>query len=139
MKKFVKLLNISHKLTEDQLAQLTEMGFEEFSHPDITELVAKASNLKIEDNIATLARELVDTVWELCPHATVLLPVGSPVFLTALAVCLRGTSQLFSHTDRESVEVQNADGSVTKTFVFKHKGFHVVDEDGEIDFFPLNK
>lgn len=50
---------------------------------------------------------------------------GAPYLMGPLCTALeqRGVTPLFSFTQRESVEVINGDGTVTKTAVFRHVGF----------------
>jgi|SRR5690606_11925940 len=50
---------------------------------------------------------------------------GAPFFMSALETALRkkGIGPVYAFSVRESVEVTGPDGSVTKTAVFRHKGF----------------
>lgn len=50
---------------------------------------------------------------------------GAPYFMSSLEKALKakGITPLYAFSQRECVEVHNPDGSVSKTFIFKHEGF----------------
>lgn len=50
---------------------------------------------------------------------------GAPYLMGPLEEMLKneGIQPLYAYSQRESVETINADGSVTKTAIFKHKGY----------------
>lgn len=125
--KILKCLN--HALTADQVESLLELVDNVNEDVEIVLLEDIDKNLfdKIKnspDNIQDLnilAEELYGVVHE---YDFVILPIGSPAFMFRFARILGmyGTTCtfLFSHSERESVEVET-NGVVEKKSVFKHK------------------
>ena len=75
--------------------------------------------------ISERAKALVALVKSAYPETTQAMVGGALYFMPALVAELKANDiqPFFSYTDRVSVETHNADGSVTKTLVFKHLGF----------------
>ena len=75
--------------------------------------------------ISERAKALVALIKSAYPETTQAMVGGALYFMPALVAELKANDiqPFFSYTDRVSVETHNADGSVTKTLVFKHLGF----------------
>lgn len=71
------------------------------------------------------AKTLVALLLKVEPKSTAAMVGGALYLMPALVRELKaaGIQPYFSYTDRISTDVHNADGSVTKTLVFKHLGW----------------
>ena len=83
------------------------------------------SVMKEPEQLWNRAKALVGLVKRTYPEINRVMVGGALYFMPALVKELKeqGFEVFFSYTDRVSSEVHNADGSVTKTLVFKHLGF----------------
>jgi hypothetical protein len=115
-----------HTLSASQRADAENQGFEILDQkPDFySELV----NMTGDEDLDALAEKLLE--W--CRNCTCLMPIGSPAFMAVFFQLwgqarkrnrFQKTRFVFSHTMRESVDVQQPDGSVKKTVVFNHVKF----------------
>lgn len=77
------------------------------------------------EQIWNRAKALVALIKREYPEIHKVMIGGALYFMPALTRELKehGYEVFFSYTDRVSVETHNADGSVTKTLIFKHLGF----------------
>ena len=128
----MKILNLTqHLATPDQKAagviDLPELGRQHLQKlitfetlPDDTELSDRAHA------VANLAAQYIElmTLTDGEPVNTVLIG-GAPYFLVPLEIALAhvGLFAVYAFSKRQAVETHNPDGSVTKTFTFKHEGF----------------
>lgn len=124
-----KVLNcVNHKLTKDQEYDLKQLG-------EVTNLIDIDKELfsKIANSPFELARikELARNVYAILlqgSYTHIHLPIGSPAFMDVLSNELGKTSiyRVYSHTERASKDIVNADGSITKTSVFDYKGLIII-------------
>lgn len=128
----MKILNLTqHLATPDQKAagvvDLPELGRQQLQKlttfetlPDDTELSDRAHA------VASLAAQYIElmTLTDGEPVNTVLIG-GAPYFMVPLEIALAhaGLFAVYAFSKRQAVETHNPDGSVTKTFTFKHAGF----------------
>ena len=120
-------LNVSnHSLTKDQMSEIQAKGF---SVMELEEDVKKAWGSMNPSNWRETCNKVINTAMTYDDMDTTIetaLVAGytpAVVYLTnELPKC--GTSVVYAHTDRVSVEKTNEDGTVTKTNVFKHAGFY---------------
>ena len=128
----------AHNMGGEQLDKARELAGEVKNLKDINpELASKLVNSPDNlEGIATLAEELKDFCLELtrdCEKVYVHFPIGSPAFMFALArefIDFSGEIiPVFSHSERESVEEVQPDGSVVKKSVFKFKKFIIFSEE----------
>ena len=120
------ILNFTqHKATTDQIAAGVFDAPEEFQVA-----IAKVltfDELPTTEEINQHAHDAVEIAYAI--HDVVIFDTviigGAPFFIPALADRLdrAGFAVCFAFSKRESVDVQQPDGSVRKTAVFKHDGF----------------
>ena len=120
-------LNISnHSLTKDQMSEIQAKGF---SVMELEEDLKKAWGSMNPSNWRKTCDEVIRVVLTYddleTPIETALVAGYTPavVYLTN-ELNKYGTTPLYAHTDRVSVERTNEDGTVTKTNIFKHTGFY---------------
>lgn len=117
--------------------QLSELEIAEFLvvrlRDEDLELFDKLANCpgNIED-LHNLAKDFYDLI---CHFSAAVLPIGSPAFnfklhgfyyrdlISEARQGKRLPKLLFAHSERNSLEEKQPDGSVKKTSVFRHKGF----------------
>jgi len=111
--KLLKMVN--HELTESQEIQ----GAEIVSLPESlkSELSQCGSDI---DNLDKLANDIISFANENSLEGFI-LPGGSPAFNSIFSAKIAGKfTQFFSHSVRDYKENRNADGSVSKTNIFRH-------------------
>lgn len=117
MKKILVLLN--HPLTAEQLAEIKEMGYE----PEYLKDDEKRSWGNITpDNMI----DVVDSIFINHHSVSAAIIAGQPA-ATVYAVNVFNSNSLpcfYAYSVRESVERTEADGSVIKQSIFRHKGFY---------------
>lgn len=76
-------------------------------------------------DLAILARGIAESMEANFKGPVPVMIGGAPYLMMTLEnqLSLRGMEAVFAFSARESVETHNADGSVSKTMVFRHKGF----------------
>jgi hypothetical protein len=128
----MKILNLTqHLATSDQIkagvVDLPELGRQQLQKlitfdtlPDDTELSDRAHA------VASLAAQYIEVLEARDgePVNTVLIG-GAPYFMVPLEIALShfGLFAVYAFSKRQAVETRNPDGTVTKTFTFKHEGF----------------
>ena len=119
-----------HKPTEEQLSELLAQGTVDYLNDVSPQLADKLANCPADrDQLKALARKLVNLA--LNTDCILVQPGGSPAFQYLLGVenaeayaCGEYVKDvIYAHSERASVEVEQADGSVVKTSVFKHVKF----------------
>ena len=120
-------LNVSnHALTKDQLEEIQVKGF---SVMELEEDMKKAWGSMNPSNWRETCDQVIRVVLtydDLDTTIETALVAGytpAVVYLTN-ELSKYGTTPLYAHTDRVSVEKTNEDGTVTKTNIFKHSGFY---------------
>ena len=119
-----------HKPTEEQISELLAQGTVDYLKEVRPELANKLANCPADKaELNDMAQELLYLQKE--NRYILVQPGGSPAFQYQLGVrhsekypkgdCTG--SILYAHSERVSVEVEQADGSVVKTSVFKHVKF----------------
>lgn len=125
MKTKLKVLwTLNHNMTDDQLSDLNSL-FDDSVTVDVLKNIN--SNLAIElantpgdiNLLRILANALLTTGKD---YDFIVMPVGSPAFQDVFhsVNANYGIPRLYSHSVRQSVDNTNADGTITKTSVFKH-------------------
>lgn len=113
MKKLIKMVN--HELTENQKIQGAEII--ELPKNLMPELKQCGSDITA---LNALANDIIEFAKENSAEGFI-LPGGSPAFNSIFSTKIAGKfAQYFSHSVRDYKEVKNADGSVSKTNVFRH-------------------
>ena len=118
----MKIVNLTmHQATAEQV----EVGVFDLTERDSVEVkeLLNFVELPTPEEIHKRAVKIAHLAALYCPDAAM---IGGAVYLMPeLARMLKasGIQPLAAFSIRESVEVQNPDGSVTKTAVFKHRGF----------------
>ena len=111
-----------HTPTSEQLESLNNMGnlmFLRDIHPSLmARLMDTPSNRKdcmiLADNISELAEK----------HNAIIIQLGgSPLFLVMAAGVIGSGRMIFADSERISEDIPQADGSVKKVSIFKHKGW----------------
>lgn len=113
-----KILNLTqHDATLEQM----EAGvIEPASKAEIKTLLTFNEIPTIED-----MKQRAERIASLSQGYTYAMIGGAPYFMSTIehALKCRGITPLYAFSQRVSVETSNPNGSVTKTFVFKHEGF----------------
>lgn len=135
------LINLTqHTLTKEQFSHngenLVEITFKPYNgiskgSIDYVKHLLNFTSLPTKDEISKRAAALADYAEGLLNQAKndndklFALIGGAPYLMGALETALkeRGIQPLYAYSQRESVETINADGSVTKTAIFKHMGY----------------
>jgi hypothetical protein len=135
------LINLTqHTLTKEQFSfkgeNLVEITFKPYNgvskgSTDYVKHLLNFTSLPTKDEIIKRAAALADYASGLLDQAKndgdklFALVGGAPYLMGALETALkeRGIQPLYAYSQRESVETINADGSVTKTAIFKHIGY----------------
>jgi len=127
------LVMIQHQLTPEQLQELNDLGFDndniEYLRDIDPALFGQVSNCPGD---TTGLWKLASDMHTACDwYHAVLLPIGSPAFMTMFTSLLFGDESLppkllFSHSERESEDIPQEDGSVKKVSTFKHKHFIII-------------
>ena len=119
----------AHQITEEQRSSLLE-SYEEIAILQEADPVlwGKLTNLKLEDNRRELAFELLNTAQIICndKFPVIVQPAGDPAFQYQLGIVEEKSALItvrYAFSERVSVDVPQADGSVIKTSVFKHMGW----------------
>lgn len=135
------IINLTqHSMTEEQYKynneDLLEIKFKPYNGTSVgsPDYVKKLLNFNSKPN----KKEIMDRAVALAAYASGLLNQakndgdrlyaligGAPYLMGPLEEMLKieGIQPLYAYSERESVETINADGSVTKTAIFKHKGY----------------
>lgn len=117
-----KILNLSnHVLTQEQIAELSSMGYE------IVELNAEDKqrwsqlNLNNYENVVYRIMEAEETRYNVdCFHVAGFPPAVVLAVNTAFHL---GKRSVYAYSERVSEEVHQPDGTVKKMNIFKHLGF----------------
>ena len=128
---------MQHTLTEKQVLDLFGLVGERQSVVLLKDLEAElfaklANSLADEKELSSLAIDLINVIRKNNPEAMI-MPIGSPAFMFSFGMAVGRleaecwTKFLFSHTERESVEEKQADGTITKKTVFDHKKWLHID------------
>lgn len=125
----MKVLNLTqHKATHEQIAQ----GVFESLHGEYISKLLTFAKLPSQKDLAVRALELACLAFTVCNDARgeddepmYAMIGGATFFMAPLAKALieQGVTPLYAFSERVSVEVAGADGTVTKTNVFRHIGF----------------
>ena len=123
------LICMQHQLTEDQLIELnnldTRVEIEYLKDVD-TKLFNSVANSPDDVRALAIAAQSLENSCRF-GYDAVLLPIGSPAFMfcfaTVVATRQTKTKFLFSHSERQSIEVPGPNGTVEKRMVFKHTHF----------------
>lgn len=123
-RKFVDIINLTqHNPTPEQVAD----GVVDYPHikAEVKELLT-FNDIPSQEEILRRAEELTNIVKRYDGGSAMI--GGAPYLMGTLEQTLKKAriQPLYSFTERVSVENNNPDGSVTKTAVFKHKGWVVV-------------
>lgn len=115
-----------HNPTEAQLKELSVLNGKVVLLKDINpDLFGRLSNLQFDTDLDKLAGELLSFAMANCDF--LVQPAGSPAFHMRLGITNVNSGMempiLFAFSKRVSKDVENPDGSVTKTVVFNHEGF----------------
>ena len=116
--------NVSnHTLTKDQLEEIQAKGF---SVMELEENLKRAWGSMNPSNWRETCNEVINVVIDMDITIETALIAGYTPAVVYLTNELNryGTTPLYAHTDRVSVEKPNEDGTVVKTNVFKHTGFY---------------
>ena len=126
MKKFIWCS--PHQPTNDQIVELEGMGELVFLRDLNAEMQAKIENTP-DDAVGAekLAWNFLEYLQENFHNFSVVQPAGNPMFQYLLG-WINGIREepvpvLYAYSVRECVEEKQADGSIKKTNIFKHKGF----------------
>lgn len=135
------LINLTqHEMTEDQYKyndeNLVEIKFKPYNGiskgtADYVKHLLNFTSLPTRDEINKRAVALADYASGLLDQTKnngdklFALVGGAPYLMGALETALkeRGIQPLYAFSQRESIETRNADGTVVKTAIFKHKGY----------------
>lgn len=113
-----KILNLTqHDATLEQM----EAGvIEPASKAEIKTLLTFNEIPTIED-----MKQRAERLASLSQGYTYAMIGGAPYFMSTIehALKCRGITPLYAFSQRVSVENNNPDGTVTKTFIFRHEGF----------------
>lgn len=118
------LVNMTqHQATPDQLAA----GVHDLTAEGRTILSKNMtfSSPPSRETLLSCAEYLIQIIEGEYPNATTVMIGGAPYLMAPLVERLtaHGIAAIYSFTKRESVDVHNADGSVTKNAIFKHVGW----------------
>jgi len=125
-----KILNLTqHKATPDQI----KAGVVEPSDKGAVQDLLTFKELPTAGEIREKAEKISKIAEGQCPSGKVMIG-GAPYLMGPLEKALKdkGLVPLYAFSERESVEVALPDGSVKKTFVFKHLGFVGDDTPGDL-------
>lgn len=114
----MKILNLTqHAATDAQLAA----GVIEPADKDVIKSLLTFDDLPSRAEILERAKALAN----IAAAFEYAMLGGAPFFMSALEEALSdiGVIPMYAFSVRESVEQHNADGTVTKVNVFRHKGF----------------
>lgn len=116
------ILNLTqHAATQDQL----QAGVTDVAQNDKAALTAALTfnSLPTKEELEAHAKSVVEIATKY--DVTAAMIGGAPYFMSVLEKTLMnaGIKPLYAFSVRQSTEVQNPDGTVTKAMVFKHLGF----------------
>ncbi len=128
----MKILNCTqHEITQSQIDELNKVYNIDLLvnlKDSNNELFRKLANMTGDENLMSLALEFLSETRDTDYY---ILPIGTPAFMFALGRASMELEHdeflespfLFSFSERVVSEIQNEDGSVSKTSIFKHKKF----------------
>lgn len=129
----MKILNLTQHLATPEQRLAGVIDLDEVNRAELLDLLTFEAIPTPEDisvqahRIAQLASDVADQYSDIDPtfECASALIGGAPYLMPHLEVALahQGFAALYTFSERESVETQNPDGSVTKRNVFRHKGF----------------
>ena len=116
------ILNLTqHNATNDQLIA----GVVDVAAADKAALVAALTfnSLPTKEELEAHAKSVAELATKY--GASAAMVGGAPYFMSTLERVLKdaGIKPVYAFSVRQSTEVQNPDGTVTKSMVFKHQGF----------------
>lgn len=130
---FVRVINLTqHPFTQDQLTEFKSAGVKDENiidtNDEIKALITFSGDIDAEvirdraNKVRDYVKKFRDYDNKVIGYA---LTGGAPFFQTAVntACSLNGFLPIASYSERVSIEAVQADGSVVKQNVFKHKGF----------------
>ena len=111
-----------HTLTSEQFGSLNEMGNIIYLKDVNPELMARLINTPSDRNECKI---LANDVYELSESldAKIVQLGGSPMFLFVAASVIGTGRVIFADSERVSEDIPQADGSVKKISIFKHRGW----------------
>lgn len=116
----------AHTPTKEQMESLQEMGevlFLKDINSSLQEQINNCSSDRAE--LMSLANDINSLRLEL--DCTIVQLGGSPMFLYIAGAMMNGCMSknvlIFAHSERVSIDVEQEDGTVLKTSVFKHIGW----------------
>ena len=112
----------NHTPTIEQLQSLNEMGNLLFLKDIAPQLAERLSNTP---SVRSECKVLADEISEVAErfHAKIIQLGGSPLFLVIAAGVIGSGRMIFADSERISEDIPQADGSVKKVSIFKHKGW----------------
>ena len=115
-----------HKPTQEQFDSLVEMGIVSSLQVDNEEIFNSLSNIQLDTDLVALAEKLAGFAF-VNGFDIVVQPAGSPAFHVTLGKVMSNFADTlklkFAFSKRISNDVEQPDGSVKKTVVFKHEGW----------------
>ena len=116
------LVILNHQLTEEQVKELKEKGYQEIVYlPD--ELKKEFAGLTPESILPTL-REIHNFILRENPDAIIIQGHNTIVAYLWYICSTRGIKVLYAYSKRIVEEQKKDDGTVEKKVVFRHEGFH---------------
>ena len=113
-----------HTPSKEQKDSLTSNGADLLYLNDIDPfLFGVITSLGIDDDLIDIAGMLANHITE---DTILVQPAGSPAFQVCLGNAIHHIPHeciMFSHSNRESTDIIQEDGSVKKVSVFRHKGW----------------
>jgi len=110
-----------HQPTAEQLAELQSFGKVVYLKEVHPELFNELTNIQFDTDLEALANKCCD---ELDRSSVFVQFAGNPAFHVTLGRVVISRGDLwFAHSNRESVDQPQADGSVRKVAVFRHVGW----------------
>lgn len=124
----MKIINLTqHKATAEQLT----LGVVDLPYSKREELQKLLTFEELDNGYIYVMKERAERIADLAESAIcdennrVVMIAGAPFFMSTLekALSRRDIQVCYAFSRRESAETVNADGTVSKTAVFKHAGF----------------
>ena len=131
----MKILNLTqHKCTKDQI----EAGVVDATEQHQQEIAQLLTFEEIPSEREMYRRAFQLLIIAFNEDADAVMIAGAPYFMAPLSrvMTFNHVKVLYAFSKRESVEIQNADGTVSKSNIFKHIGFVGLDHHHpEYDFY----
>ena len=116
------LVILNHTLTEEQVKELNEMGYNEIIY--LPNKLKKEFSTLTPDSIMPTLRKIYNHILIEKPDAVIVQGHNTIVAYLWYLCSVRGIKLMYAYSKRVVEEIEKEDGTVEKKVVFKHEGFY---------------